>query len=211
MKNSINFLFWVVVLFLFGTTVSLLAQSESLETKMFFSSRKLAEKAFNSGNFRYYQPNPKNLRSRPPFNAKGLPSAYIVLEEVRENAGKSPAWILLASGTPVVFNIKGVPIRDGRCWNKIMEAYPISSSREFIPLSMLGQLQVPGPPGDRGPRGFNGKDGRVLRFNFFYYKNLLWEIPIVGIIVWGIIKILTPNNSSTPTGQGPGGNTGPAF
>ncbi len=148
MKKIIIFL--VVLL---GTT---LAQKESLETKMFFPTREAAEKAFYSGDFRYYLSDPKNIKSYPPFSAKGLPRSYVVLEVVRENSGKSPAWVLLAPGTPSVFNFHGVPIQDGRCWNKILEAYPVLLNGRD------GKDGINGKDGQNGKDGPPGKDGEIV-------------------------------------------------
>lgn len=141
-RGIIVFITFVIFYLVIGTVSS--AQNEPLETKMFFSSRDDAEKAFYSGEFRYYLSDPKNIKTYPPFSAKGLPSAYVALEVVRENSGQSPAWVLLPSGMPAVFNFHGVPIQDGRCWNKILEAFPI---------------KVSGRDGKDGRNGKDGKDG----------------------------------------------------
>ncbi len=148
----LTFLF-VVFLFSWGTCFG---QNEPLETKIFFPDRKAAEKTFFEKDFRFYQPDPKNLRTRPPFDAKGLPCAYVALEVVRENSGKSPSWVLLPAGMPATFNSAGMPNMDGRCWNEILEAYPIYE--DFVPLSMVGKLY--GPSGKDGKNGKDGRNGR---------------------------------------------------
>ena len=146
----------VIFILLFGFFIPslLMAQKEPIETKMFFQNQKAGEEAFRSGDFRYYMPNPENLKTKPPRLAKGLPCSYIALEEVRENKGKSPSWVLLPPGTSAEFNSNGVPIIDGRCWNKLLEAYPVE---KYVSLSMVGKLY--GPPGENGR---NGKDGQLV-------------------------------------------------
>jgi len=144
----------VIFILLFGFFIpSLMAQKEPIETKMFFQNQKAGEEAFRSGDFRYYMPDPNNLKTKPPRLAKGLPCAYIALEVVRENSGKSPSWVLLPPGMPAEFNSDGMPIVDGRCWNEILEAYPLE---KYVSLSMVGRLY--GPPGKDGYTPIKGKD-----------------------------------------------------
>ena len=183
MKNIFIFLVFL------GILAPLMAQKESLETKMFFSSRNDAEKAFRSGAFRYYQPDSANLKTRPPRLAKGLPCTYVALESVRENKGKSPAWVLLPSGTPAEFNSDGTPIVDGRCWNKIRQAFPVE---KYVSLSMVGKLY--GPPGKDGHTpvkgkdysdGKNGRDGKnIIQESNSTSKTLF---PFSGGIIGGLI------------------------
>ena len=111
---------------------------EPLEKEMFFPSKEACVAAFASWEFRYYMPDPKNLRT-PPSAAKGLPGPGCAHEVVRESKAGSPSWVILAANVPAVFGLDGIPVQDGRCWNAI---------DEFV------WLELP-----RGRDGINGKDG----------------------------------------------------
>lgn len=125
-------------------------ENELLEKGMFFSTIDACQQAYESGEFRFYQPDPENLR-RAPGMAKGLPRAGCALEDVRENKGNSPAWVILSPNVPVIFNNEGNPIMDGRCHNKI---------HEFMWLPLLRGLPGrDGIKGDMGPRGPKGDPG----------------------------------------------------
>ncbi|MFA5095499.1 MAG: hypothetical protein WC447_02485 [Candidatus Paceibacterota bacterium] len=171
--------------------VSCLAQNkyEPLETKMFFQSREEAEKAFLSGEFRYYQPNPKNLVARPPKSSKGLPCPYVVLEEVRESKAGSPAWVILASATLAVFNFDGIPLIDGRCRNRIFEAHPLP-----LPAGKDGYTPIKGIDYFDGKDGRNGRDGRIIE------KESSWMQYVVGIaLLGGIIYLMSNRNAGNNT------------
>lgn len=154
--NNMKRIFVLLAVVLLGTTFSLAQKNESLEKGMFFSSRDDAEDAFYSGNFRYYQPDPKNIKTRLPYLAKGLPCAYVALEVVRENSGKSPSWVLLSEGIPGVFDVNGKLVIDGRCWNRVKEAFALSRKAKD------GKDGSPGPQGPEGPRGRDGHDSLLV-------------------------------------------------
>jgi len=118
-------------------------QREPLDKWMFFTSEQACREAFASGNFRYYQPDPKNLKT-PPFDAKGLPAPGCAQEDNRES-GMKDAWVILPAAMPAEFGITGVPIMDGRCHNRI---------HVFVPLPLPA-----GPPGRQGPPGAQGEQG----------------------------------------------------
>lgn len=208
------------------------AENEPLEKGMFFGSYAACKAAYESGEFRFYQPDPRNLKT-PPASAKGLPRAGCALEDVRENeAWLSPAWVVLASNVPSVFDSNGTPSQDGRCHNTIHEF-------EWLPL-ILG---LKGDKGDKGDKGIQGKDAPFYGRDDPKPSEKMWVIPVVVVVVLAIIAKVVyqdherkehnrhPDNDGTPPsggtggtsttgggtppgggggGTGPGGNTGPA-
>lgn len=147
----------LTVLIAFYSVPVLGADTEPLEKGMFFSSLEACKEAWQAGPdyFRYYQPDPNNMRT-PLSEAKGLSVAGCSQEDVRRNESeiKDP-WVINPAGISVIYDKNGVPILDGRCWNKI---------NKFVPLPPLrglpGRDGLQGLKGDSGPRGPQGPPGK---------------------------------------------------
>ena len=172
----------LVVLVTFVSMPLMGAGTEPLEKGMFFGTSEDCRAAYEAGNFRFYQPAPGNLKA-PPVSAKGLPRAGCALEEVRENKAFSPAWVILAPNTPVVFGVDGTPSQDGRCHNKL---------HRFVELPLLRGLK--GDMGPQGPPGRDGIDGRDFTPNLVAKKSSGWcgfwtntGCTILTIVVVGAI------------------------
>ena len=175
-------------------------KEEKLEVKMFFASKDSAVNNFWSGNFRYYLSDPKNVKSQYPINAKGLPYPYVVKEEVRENPLGPIAWVILPEGRPAVFGSNGQPVKDGVCWNKIFEGYPLIDTTKYVPLSMVGSLYGPpgiqGPPGKQGPQGYRGYKGDDASFG-------IWQALETAGFVAGAYLLYRLIKSLLQKNQGP--------
>jgi hypothetical protein len=160
MKSFISTLVIAVLVALATMSTPLNAtETEPLEKGMFFGSQAACVATWNSeGEFRFYQPDPRHLKTLPA-STKGLPRAGCALEDVRENKGKSPSWVILAPNVPATFDVNGTPVVDGRCHNKI---------HEFVWLPLLRGL-----PGTNGINGTNGHDGYtpVKGKDYFDGKN----------------------------------------
>lgn len=207
MKSTIAVI--LAILMTFYSVPLMGAETEPLEKGMFFPSLEACKMAFESGEFRFYQPDPKHLKT-PPASAKGLPRAGCAREDVREHKGGSPAWVILASDTPSVFNPDGVPVVDGRCHNKI---------HDFVWLPLLRGLPGPvGPMGLQGPQGSVGRDGRDGRDyvplpvgkDTTNRRPKTWPWVVGGILLAGGVVALA-SGGGKKSGTPPGGNTGPAF
>ncbi len=196
-KNFISTLALTMALVAISLSMPALgAENEPLERGMFFSSLEACKQAWEA-DFRYYKPDPNNIRT-PLSEAKGLPKAGCALEDVREHKGESPAWVILASDTPAVFGADGTPILDGRCWNKI---------HEFVWLPRLrglpGARGLTGPMGPAGPRGLQGPPGKDFtpedRFNGWcgIWTDLGCTV-LAGAVVGGTIYIATQGNNDKP-------------
>lgn len=160
------------------------AENEPLEKGMFFSSIEACKMAFESGEYRFYQPDPDNFKKIPEM-AKGLPRAGCAREDVRENNVKSPAWVILSPNVPVVFNNDGNPIVDGRCHNKI---------HEFVWLPLLRGLQgTMGLTGPRGPQGPKGDPGQNLVAK--KKSHTIWYIVGAAVLGVGIAALASGGGS----------------
>lgn len=97
-----------------------------------------------------------------------------------------------------------------------------NKKEQYIPLSMLASLQIPGPKGDKGAPGYTPQkgidysDGAQGEKGDDGSSTIGWialGTTIVGGIVVTIILINNKNNPAVtpPAGTPPGGQTGPAF
>lgn len=130
---------------------------EELEKDMFWVTKEECFAAWDSGKFRSYKPDPKNLKDKPPYLAKGLGRAGCAKENVRESKVGPQMFVILATDVPVVFNqMTSKPMIDGRCWNGIIEFYELP-----LPKGPKGDKgdSIKGNPGLRGLRGIPGPPG----------------------------------------------------
>lgn len=209
MKKLATLIGILAVLIAIYSTPVLGTETEPLERGMFFGSRAACEATWNTGGeFRFYTPDPENLRV-PPAQAKGLPRAGCALEDVRENKGESPTWVILAPNTLTVFGIDGIPIMDGRCWNKIHDF-------AYLPLlrGLPGRDGLQGLKGDTGPKGLKGDKGEDFtpedRFDGWcgFWSDLGCTV-LAGVIVGGTVYYVATQGGDDKKKPGPVVHTDP--
>ncbi len=125
---------------------------------MFFNSLQDCMDAYAAGpeHFRFYQPDPKNLKSPKDMNrnAKGSPVAWCVQEDARKETPIKEPWMIIAANVPLLFGPDNIPVRDARCDNNIHEAVELP-----LPTGPQGPAGDQGEKGDRGDRGETGERG----------------------------------------------------